>query len=121
MKTMDEVMEALCCIRAPVEKGEYDIHSMIAEALTEKGIEFAHEVRLAPKCRIDFTAGTTGIEVKRGKVDGKKLTEQLTRYLACPEISGIIVVTERRAAVPGTLLGKKIQVVCLMKLWGIAI
>ena len=66
---MEEVYEALTALRAPLQQGEYDLHRLVMDALERAAIPYAHEVRLAPRCRIDLMCGSVGIEVKRGAVD----------------------------------------------------
>ena len=62
-----QVYDALTPLRAPLQRGEYDLHRMVREALMNAGLPAAHEVRLAPRCRIDLMCGDIGIEIKRGK------------------------------------------------------
>lgn len=90
--------------------------------LAEAEIPCAHEVSLAPRCRIDLVCpGGIGIEIKRGQPDRKRIVMQLTRYAACGQISSLILVTERTVAVPNRIHGKPISCVCLNRLWGIAL
>ena len=118
---MDAVYEALTALRAPLQQGEYDLHRLVMEALTAAGIPYAHEVTLAPRCRIDLMCGRVGIEIKRGKPEPKRILQQLARYAACEGVDGLILVAERTVAVPHTLGGKPVRVICLNRLWGIAL
>lgn len=118
---MDEVYEALTALRAPIRQGEYDLHRLTMDALTRAGLPFRHEVTLAPRCRIDLTVGRVGIEIKRGRPEPKRILAQLRRYAECDGIDGLILVAERTVAVPDTLCGKPVRVVCLNRLWGIAL
>ena len=118
---MEEVYEALCTLRAPLQQGEYDLHRLVMDALERAAIPYAHEVRLAPRCRIDLMCGSVGIEVKRGAVDKARILRQLTRYAACPRVTGLILVTEKTVPVPHTLCGKPVRLLCLNRLWGIAL
>lgn len=118
---MEEVYDALTALRAPIRQGEYDLHRLVMEALAAAGLPFAHEVTLAPRCRIDLTVGRIGIEVKRGRPEPKRILAQLRRYAACDGIDGLILVAERTVAVPPSLDGKPVRVICLNRLWGIAL
>lgn len=118
---MNEILDALRAIRAPIQQGEYDLHRLVLDALTAAGLEAAHEVRLAPRCRIDLMCGSVGIEIKRGKPEHGKLVAQLTRYAQCPQVSALIVVAEKSVRLPAALCGKPIQTICLNRLWGIAL
>lgn len=106
----------------PIQQGEYDLHDLVRASLAEAEIPCAHEVPLAPRCRIDLLCpGGIGIEIKRGQPDRKRIVMQLTRYAACGQISSLILVTERTVAVPNRIHGKPISCVCLNRLWGIAL
>ena len=118
---MEKVYEALSVLRAPLQQGEYDLHRLVMDALDAAGIPWAHEVPLAPRCRIDLMCGGVGIEVKRGAVDKARILRQLTRYAACPRVTGLILVTEKTGPVPHTLCGKPVRLLCLNRLWGIAL
>ena len=118
---MDAVYEALTALRAPLQQGEYDLHRLVMDALAAAEIPFAHEVKLAPRCRIDLMCGRVGIEIKRGKPEPKRIRQQLARYAECDGIDGLILVAERTVAVPHTLSGKPVRVICLNRLWGIAL
>ena len=111
---MEKIMQALSAIRAPIQQGEYDLHRLVMDAYT-------HEARLAPRCRIDLLCGCVGIEVKRGRPEKARLLEQLRRYAQCPQVAALIVVAERRLDLPGEMGGKPVKLVCLNRLWGIAL
>lgn len=118
---MNEIYEALQTLRAPLQQGEYDLHRLVMDALEDKGITPEHEVPLAPRCRIDLMCGSVGIEIKRGKPQRGKLVEQLTRYARCDRVQGLILVAERSVDLPRSICGKPLRVVCLNRLWGIAL
>ncbi|MBE5769082.1 MAG: hypothetical protein E7333_05795 [Clostridiales bacterium] len=118
------VLSALSALRLPLQQGEYDLHQKVMAALDGAGIPYQHEYPLAPRCRIDLICGrekNIGVEIKRGKVDTQRLRKQLERYAACPEVSALIVVTEKTVPLPDTLLGKPLGRICLNRLWGIAL
>ena len=118
---MKRVYEALSALRAPLQQGEYDLHHLVMDALDAAGLPWAHEVSLAPRCRIDLMCGSVGIEIKRGAVDKTRILRQLTRYAACPQVASLILVTEKTVPVPHTLCGKPVRLLCLNRLWGIAL
>lgn len=118
---MDAVYSALLEVRAPLQQGEYDLHRLVMDTLSRQGVPFAHEVSLAPRCRIDLMCGGVGIEIKRGRVERAKVLRQLTRYAACERVAGLILVTEKSLGMPREIGGKPVRVVCLNRLWGIAL
>ncbi len=119
--TTESISHLLCTIRAPIQQGEYDLHTLVRETLENGGIPCQHEVPLAPRCRIDFLCGDVGIEIKRGKVDRRRVLNQLTRYAECSQIAALILLTEGTVALPNTIHGKPVTLICLNRLWGIAL
>lgn len=118
---LSRVTQAISRLRAPFCKGEYDLHALVAGALREADIPFLHEERLAPRCRVDFLAGTVGIEIKKGRPQRRQLLHQLERYAASPRIEALVVLAERAADLPNEILGKPCVVISLNRLWGIAL
>ena len=118
---MEQVYEALTALRAPLQQGEYDLHRLVMDALDIAGIPWAHEVQLGPRCRIDLMCGGVGIEIKRGRVEKARLMNQLRRYAACERVESLILVTEKTVALPRTIGGKPVRLICLNRLWGIAL
>ena len=120
-RDMDRITDALSSVRMPAQPEEYDIHAAVAEALTGAGLDYTHEYRLGPRCRIDFAVGHVGIEVKKGRPATAQLVRQLRRYLESDALDGIIVVTQRATALPDTICGKPVCQVSLNRLWGVAL
>ena len=120
-RDLDSIAAALGAIRTPAQPEEYDIHAAVAEALAGAGLAFTHEYRLGSRCRIDFAVGRVGIEVKKGRPATAQLVKQLRRYLASDDLDGVIVVTQRATALPGTIHGKPVRLVSLNRLWGVAL
>ena len=118
---MERIIDAISALRAPLQQGEYDLHRLVMDALEASGIPFAHEVKLAPRCRIDLMCGSVGIKIKRGAVDKRRILEQLRRYADCEQVQGLILVTEKTVPVPHTIGGKPVRLICLNRLWGIAL
>lgn len=118
---MDEIIEALSALRAPIQQGEYDLHRLVMDALDKAGLSYGHEVKLGPRCRIDLMCGGVGIEIKRGRPERGRLWAQLARYAQSPEVAALLVVAERRVDVPRRVAGKPVRLLCLNQLWGIAL
>lgn len=118
---IERIVRALKALRIPLIENEYTLHDMIAAVLQDGGFCVCHEVRLAPRCRIDFLVDGVGIEVKRGKQDKRKLRTQCEKYLACDALDALIVVLDGAVMLPDTLCGKPVYVIGLNKLWGIAL
>ena len=118
---MEGIVQAISALRAPLQQGEYDLHRLVMDALDAASIPWAHEVKLAPRCRIDLMCGGVGIEIKRGKIEIARVKEQLRKYAACPQVEGLILVTEKTDPLPHTMNGKPVRLICLNRLWGIAL
>ena len=118
---LERVCAALRALRLPPQRDEAALHGLAAEALTACGIPFVHEARLAPRCRADFLCGGVCVEIKRGPVDRARVRAQLARYAALPEVTALVLLTERTVDLPRTLAGKPVRNLCLNRLWGIAL
>ena len=119
--TIDRIVAALSNVRMPAQPEEYDIHAQVASALGAASLAYEHEYRLGPRCRIDFKVGRVGIEVKKGRPASSDLTRQLRRYLESDELDAVIVVTQRVTRLPETILGKRVELISLNRLWGVAL
>ena len=118
---IDAIRRALETLRIPPVGSEYQLHDLIAAALTDGGFVVRHEAPLAPRCRVDFLVEGVGIEVKRGRPDKRRLAAQCRRYLEQDALEALILVLDTHAALPGALCGKPLVVVGLNRLWGIAL
>ena len=118
---LSSLKRALETLRIPLTDSEYQLHELIAAALHDGGFVVRHEALIAPRCRIDFLTEGVGIEVKRGKPDRRRLTEQCRRYLASDQLEALVLVVDTRVTLPDTLCGKPILVIGLNRLWGIAL
>lgn len=116
---LEQIVGALCSIRCGAACTEEELHVQVMEALSRAGIAAVHEARLAPRCRIDFLAGTVGIEVKKRRPDRERLMAQLARYAACEQIERLLVVAPRGVNLPGQIGGKPVTMFALERLWGI--
>ena len=115
------VAEALGAIRCSASAAEEELHAQVAQALGAAGIGVAHEVRLAPRCRIDFMAGGIGIEIKKKRPERAKLIAQLARYAACQQVRALIVVAPRGVNLPRRIGEKPVTMLALERLWGISL
>ncbi|MBQ4265013.1 MAG: hypothetical protein IJB85_05825 [Clostridia bacterium] len=115
------IVDALSAIRCGASDTEEKLHALVAQALSDAGIEAVHEARLAPRCRIDFLAGSVGIEIKKKRPERAKLIAQLTRYAACDRIGALIVVAPRGVNLPAAIGGKRVRLLALERLWGISL
>lgn len=124
MNTMDnainDIVNAISALRVPAMPGEYDLHALIADALTADGLEFEHERKIAPRCRIDFFMNGIGIEVKKTRPPRAALIKQLQRYLASDELSAIILICPKHIYLPDMIMGKRVISMSLNRLWGVA-
>lgn len=119
---MDQIFErvtaALATLRVGAADSEEQLHRQAAEAFANAGLEAAHEVSLAPRCRIDFRSAILGGS-QRKKTARAPLVAQLTRYANCPQIARLIVLAPRGVDLPKSIGGKPVTMMSLEKLWGI--
>ena len=118
---VSRILDALQKIRVPAVPGEYDIHALIAGALSEARIPFLHEAPLAPGRRVDFLADSVGIEVKKGRPQRARLVEQAAKYLSSPRVCALIVVSQKSVPLPDAILGKPVYFLSLDRLWGVSL
>jgi len=116
-----QIIDAVSSVRCSACMSEEELHALIARALETAGIDARHEVRLAPRCRIDFMAGSVGIEIKKSRPQRAALIAQLARYAACSQVSELVVIAPRGVSVPKTIGGKRITMLALERLWGVSL
>ena len=121
----EEMTRRIVCAMASIRCGaactEEELHAQVALALEDSGLEAQHEVRLAPRCRIDFMVGGVGIEIKKRRPERAKLLAQLTRYAACGQIEALVVAAPQGVNLPKVIGGKPVTMVALERLWGISL
>lgn len=99
--------------RAPMRVAtEAALQASIGEALDNAGFAFEAEVRLSTTDRIDFLAGSVGIEAK-ARYDKRAIYRQLERYAAHDRISALVLVTGTAMGLPPTIGGKPLFYVSL--------
>ncbi len=118
---LEEVCAALREMRPPFVPYEADLHALVGERLRESGLPCEHEARLGPGCRIDYLVGDVGVEIKKGKPAPRARLPQLARYARCEGLSALVVVTQRRVALPPSLYGKPLRQLPLWQLWGVSL
>lgn len=118
---VERILSSVSAIRCSAADSEAVLHARVAEAFESAEIPYVHEARLAPRCRIDFLVGKTGIEIKKRRPERSKLMVQLTRYAACAQIEYLIVLAPRGVNLPDSICGKKVKMISLERLWGISL
>ena len=92
--SLAEILHALRGIRAPIQQGEYDLQDLVRASLAEAEIPCAHEVPLAPRCRIDLLCpGGIGIEINEMPVLAPRSKEILAE--------GMVFALEPKFVIPG--------------------
>ena len=119
--SLKSVTAALCTLRVGAADSEERLHEQAAEAFARAGLEAAHEVRLAPRCRIDFMVGGVGVEIKKKRPQRAPLIAQLTRYASCPQVERLVVLAPRGVDLPKSIGGKPVTMMSLERLWGIVL
>ena len=94
---------------------EAELQDAIEKVLRSQSVTYVREHRLSVKDRIDFMAGSVGIEVKV-ESSASTVLRQLWRYAASPEVSALILVTSkaRHMNMPGEITGKPVYVAHLL-------
>ena len=118
---LNRLTRALSVLRIPLTDSKYQLHELIAAALSSGGFVVQHEAVLGPRCRIDFLADGIGVEVKRGKPQKAALLKQCARYMSSPKVEALILVLDTSVSLPGELHGKPLIVFGLNRLWGVAL
>ena len=118
---IETILTALSGIRICAQPEESDIHAAVARALDEAGLAYIHEHRLGPGRRIDFYCGGVGIEVKKGRPVSARLHAKVERYAESPELSALIIVSQRPCRLPEAIGGKPVCLLSLDRLWGVAL
>ena len=77
----------------------------------------SREHRLSHRDIVDFLAGSVAIEIKMNGAAPRPILRQLERYAAFPDVSAVILVSNRAIAAPATVCGKPLYVVSLGKAW----
>jgi hypothetical protein len=118
----DRVLDALQTVRLR-EAGlpESAIHDALSAALQAARIDHRREYTFGPRCRADLWVTGIAIEVKKQRPARPALLAQINRYAKQPALRGLIVVLERSIDLPTEIEGKRVAVLSLNALWGIAL
>lgn len=108
--TLDELHEGLSRYKYRFDS-EVVLQDALQAALETLGYSYQREVKLDAKSRIDFLVGALGIEVKVGGGLAPML-RQIHRYLAFPEVEGLLLVTTKSShkGLVSVLQGKPVRV-----------
>ena len=117
----ERVLWAIMQIRCNPSATEEELHVQLLSALDAAGLCPQHEVRLAPRCRIDVMCGGIGIEIKKKRPVPSALRAQLERYAACVQVERLVVVAPRSVNLPWQIGGKPVHMVGLERLWGVSL
>lgn len=119
---MQNVINALETLRVGVMADEFAIQSQVSKVLTENGIVFQKEARLARGKRVDFLCENgIAIEVKRGMINKNAVLKQLTGYAMEDNVKGLILLTSKKVAFPEAICQKPLKVMGSFGLWGVAL
>lgn len=97
---------------------QQDIQDLLNVMLPE-GWTVEREVRLSPADRPDFLiAGRVVVEVKvKRSWSAPGVLKQIARYAAHPQITGVVLASNRAMAVPDRINGKPLRFVPLGRAW----
>lgn len=117
------ILNVIRVLRPPVITEEIDLQELLARHFARSGIPSEREKRLGPHERIDFLILGVGIECKKEAPNATRLGRQIRRYCSHPEVDALIVVAPRRYHLPRVdhVDGKRVVLVSLNELWGVAI
>lgn len=95
---------------------EMALQAEIGSFLTINKIEYAREVRLSTKDRIDFMVEGVGIEVKL-KGRAMAIYKQCERYCGCPAVKELVLVSNRSMGLPDEINGRPVYLLNLGRAW----
>lgn len=95
-----------------------DIATLLAASVPECAVRREHAARLGPYDIPDFLIdGEIVVEVKMRGVQGGAVLRQLARYAAYPQVTALILVTNRALNLPAAVAGKPLLRVSLGRAW----
>jgi hypothetical protein len=105
--------------------GRFDLHdekecqaqiaTWLAERMPEANVSREH--RLSTADIPDFFIAGVVVEVKMNAARAASILKQLTRYAVHPEVSAVILVSNRATHLPATVEGKPLHMVSLGRAW----
>ena len=120
-ETLCIIWDALSHIRIKRTMDEIEIQREVELQFRSHKIPYDREVRLAPRCRLDFLVDSIAVEVKKRRPAKARLVRQIEKYASLPNIKGVIIVLERHIDIPEIICQKPVKVFSLNRLWGVAI
>jgi len=118
---MQSIIAALREIRLPPLAREAQLGDAVAERLSAHNIPFQREKTIGQGCRVDFFCDGIVLELKLAAK--KSTTAQITRYLQCEGVAGLILVAERTVNISAVARksGKPALCFSVRRAWGVAV
>jgi hypothetical protein len=123
-QVLKRIVQSIQRLRLPAPmQSEAELVDILFDLLTADGFRVRREVRLDRAGRVDLLVNEhIVVEVKRGKPSRATVRAQVERYAAHPQISGVVLVTERTLSgvYDGLVARCPVYYVALSTLWGVA-
>ncbi|ABO60415.1 hypothetical protein Bcep1808_7540 (plasmid) [Burkholderia vietnamiensis G4] len=120
--TAESVIRALRELRIGLAgQDEAYLSEQIADQLRALDLPARTEYRFGPHCRADVWVDGVVVEVKKRRPPRAALLSQIERYAAQPSCREIVVVLEKSVQLGAMIGGKRVHVVSLNSLWGVAL
>lgn len=122
---MRRLESLLLPLRLSPLQAEAELTAAVSAAFDAAGVVYRREVSLAPGSRADFVAWEQGecivLELKRRA--NAAAVRQVARYLACPQVDGLILVAEKTLPLGGVSREAKKPCLCcsVWQNWGVAV
>ncbi|HCQ52701.1 hypothetical protein [Brevundimonas diminuta] len=91
------------------------IYEWLVEQFPEYRVERERKLGLAD--RVDFFIAGVAIEVKMNRARPAEIVKQMRRYADNPEVSAVIVLSNRALQLPGKMHGRPVYGVSLGRAW----
>lgn len=92
-----------------------EIHTVLTEAFPERSVQRERHVGLAEI--VDFYVDGVAIEVKMNRAQAAAIIRQIKRYAKRPDVTAVIVATNKALQLPKAIEGKPIYGVSLGRAW----
>ncbi|MEX3555309.1 MAG: hypothetical protein VB131_01340 [Burkholderia gladioli] len=120
--TAESVILALRELRIGLAgQDEAYLSEQIAVKLRAQHLPARTEYRFGPHCRADVWVDGVVVEVKKRRPPRAALLSQIERYAAQASCREIVVVLEKSVVLEPMIGGKRVHVVSLNSLWGVAL
>lgn len=123
MKSLENIISLVKSIRINPVKQESNLSDLIKDVLVEGGVQCEREVAVCKGARVDLlTEDGVAIEVKRGKPNSRRVSEQICRYAENENVKAVILVSERGLVHHlSEANGKPVRYVALSHNWGMTV